>query len=270
MTLRMQTELISISEAQDFAQLLADASRSVCLKYFRNSVMVEDKADASPVTQADMECETMLRAMINEKFPDHGILGEEHGQENLDKPYVWVIDPIDGTRAFATGFPVYGTLIALLADGKPVCGVCDLPSLRERFVGGVGAMTRFNGRRCETSSVTKLSDATLRFTSHEIFSKEEFPAVQKIMDMTRFTHSGGDCYNYTLLAAGQCDLVIESSLQLYDIMALLPIVEGAGGIISDWQGKPIELDREQSYDGRIVAAATQELHEQAIQHLSKI
>jgi len=227
------TDLISIPEAEDFAQQLADASRAVCRKYFRKSFSVEDKADASPVTQADKECETLLRSMINARFPDHGIFGEEHGQENLDHPYVWVLDPIDGTRAFATGFPAYGTLIALLANGKPVCGICDLPSLSERFVGGVGDTTRFNGRRCETSGTTKLADATLRFTSHEIFSKTEFPAVQNIIDMTRFAHSGGDCYNYTLLAAGHCDLVIEAGLH-------------------------------------VVAAATPELHAEAIAHLSKI
>lgn len=262
--------LISIPEAEDFAQQLADASRSVCLKYFRNPLVVEDKEDASPVTQADKECETLLRQMIKDKFPDHGIFGEEHGQENLDHPYVWVLDPIDGTRAFATGFPAYGTLIALLANGKPVCGVCDLPSLRERFVGGVGAMTRFNGRRCQTSDVTRLKDATLRFTSHEIFSKAEFPAVQDLIDQTRFAHSGGDCYNYTLLAAGHCDLVVEASLQPYDVMALLPIVAGAGGIMTDWQGNSIELDMSQNFDGHIVAAATPELHAEAISHLSKI
>lgn len=262
----MTTEILSISEAEDFAQQLADASRSICLKYFRNGLIVEDKDDASPVTQADKECEAQIRSMIRNRFPDHGIVGEEHGNEQLDHPYTWVIDPIDGTRAFATGLPVYGTLIALLADGKPVCGICDLPSLGERFVGGSGDTSRFNGSRCQTSEVKELSEATLRFTSHEIFSKAEFSAFEAISRLTRFNHPGGDCYNYGLLAAGHCDLVVEAGLQAYDVMALLPIVQGAGGVITDWQGRDVMLD----FNGRILAAANKDLHAEALSHLQKL
>jgi myo-inositol-1(or 4)-monophosphatase len=227
-----------------FAEALADAAGKVIRPYFRAFPDAEQKADASPVTRADREAEAVMRTMIRDAYPDHGLIGEEFGASNPGSALCWVIDPIDGTRAFITGRPSFGTLIALLHDGRPVLGVIDQPITGERWIGVAGQPTVFCGdlrgrvgaRRC-----AKLADAELSATSPDMFGSA-WTRFQQLSAAVRRRSWGGDCYAYGLLALGQIDLVVESGLQPWDWAALVPVVEGAGGRLTDWDGNPLTLD----------------------------
>lgn len=256
------------NELHAFVQLahtLADSARAASLQWFRTRLDVDTKADASPVTIADQEVERLLRASIGAHFPAHGILGEEHGRERIDAEYVWVVDPIDGTRSFITGSPLWGTLLALLWHGRPQVGVIDMPVLRERWVGCSGKPTQFNGADCRTSGCAELGQARVYATSPDAFAPAEWAAFDAVSRAARMRRFGGDCHSYGLLAAGHVDMVIESQLQPYDYLALVPVIEGAGGVITDWSGKTLSMQS----DGRVVAAATPELHRQAIARLAE-
>jgi inositol-phosphate phosphatase/L-galactose 1-phosphate phosphatase/histidinol-phosphatase len=260
MPLRDRTSLETIAA---FAEQLADLAAPVALRYFRQKLVVESKADTSPVTIADREIELAMRRMIGERFPEHGLFGEEHGLDRADADCVWVLDPIDGTKSFITGMPTFGTLVAYLEGGVPKVGIVDHCALRERWVGREGEATRWNGEPCRTSGRTKLSDAVLYATTPDIFSgadRESFEVVSRHVALRRF---GGDCYAYGLLASGHVDLVIEADLQPYDYLALVPVVQGAGGVITDWSGTPLGLES----DGRVIAAATPALHAAALKAL---
>ena len=247
-----------------FANELADTARSVAMKYFRRHVAVAHKADDSPVTIADRETESVLRALIHERFPDHGLFGEEHGREGEGQTYTWVIDPIDGTKSFITGVPLFGTLIALLAKNQPILGVVEMPALGERWLGAAGHKTTFNGTACETSHCEQLNKASLFATSIDIFQAADRRRFDALSIATHFRRFGIDCYAYGLLASGFVDLVAEADLKPYDYLALVPVIEGAGGRISDWNGAPLGLHS----DGRVVAAATPTLHSRALELLS--
>ena len=243
-----------------FAEGLADLAAPIALKYFRQKLAVEAKADASPVTVADREIEAAIRRRIRESFPEHGLFGEEHGFEGLDSERIWVIDPIDGTKSFISGMPTFGTLIACLEKGVVIAGVVDHPALRERWVGYRGGRTLHNGQPCQTSGRTHLAEAILYTTTPDLFNSKDrsaFDAVSKKVSLRRF---GGDCYAYALLASGHIDLVLEAGLQPYDYLSLVPVIEGAGGVITDWQGQKLDLNS----DGRVVAAATPELHREVL------
>ena len=258
---RDRTDLKTIAA---FAEELADLAAPVALRYFRQKLVVESKADTSPVTIADREIELAMRWMIGERFPEHGLFGEEHGLHQADADCVWVLDPIDGTKSFITGMPTFGTLVAYLEGGVPRAGIVDHCALRERWVGREGEATRWNGEPCRTSGRTTLSDAILYATTPDIFSganRDGFEAVSRRVALRRF---GGDCYAYGLLASGHVDLVIEAELQPYDYLALVPVVQGAGGVITDWSGAPLGLKS----DGRVVAAATPALHAEALRALA--
>jgi histidinol phosphatase-like enzyme (inositol monophosphatase family) len=242
------------------AMNLADQARVQSLHWFRTPLDVSTKTDASPVTIADREVESLLREQIAAHRPTHGIFGEEHGRERLDADYVWVIDPIDGTRSFITGSPLWGTLLALLWRGRPQIGVIDIPTTVERWVGREDAPTLLNGKPCRTSNCASLAEAVLYSTSPDTFSAVELPAFEAVSRAVRMRRFGGDCYSYGLLASGHIDLVVEAELQPYDYFALIPVIQGAGGVITDWRGKPLSLDT----DGRVLAAATAELHEEAL------
>jgi histidinol phosphatase-like enzyme (inositol monophosphatase family) len=247
-----------------FAESLADEAGAIALRYFRRPLAVEAKADASPVTEADRQIEALIRQRIRERFPTHGLLGEEHGRDAGSSSLTWVIDPIDGTKSFISGMPTFGTLIALLDGETPVLGVIDHPALRERWTGSAGGPTRSNGAVCRTSACTSLADATLYATTPDMFkgaARKPFEAVSKRARMRRF---GGDCYAYALLASGFLDAVIEAQLQPYDYMALVPVIEGAGGVITDWRGEPLGLEGA----GRVVAAATPALHRELVERLN--
>lgn len=239
-----------------FAEDIADRARAVSLQGFRRRLDVEMKADESPVTVVDRNVETLLREAIREAWPDHGVLGEEHGRSHLDAEYVWSIDPIDGTRSYITGWPLWGTLLALLHRGRPVLGLVDMPVLGERWVGVRSQGTRFNGQPCHANRCTALAEATVYATTPDIFDAAERAAFERVCAVAQGRRFGGDCYSYALLASGHIDAVIESDLKPYDYLALAPVIEAAGGVISDWQGQALGLHS----GGQVAAAATPELH----------
>ena len=256
---------VSYREFEALAHRLADRAGEIQRRYFRTPVSVETKADASPVTIADREAEAAMRELILAAYPDHGILGEEHGSEALDAEFVWVLDPIDGTKSFITGRPLFGTLIALAHQGRPVVGLIDQTILRERWVGSLGAASAWNGRPIRTRPCPRLEDAVLFTTSPLLFEPgAERAAYTRVEARVRLPMFGGDCYAYGLLAAGFADLVIEAGLAPYDFMALAPVVEGAGGRITDWQGQPLHLGS----SGQVLAAGDARTHAAATTLLS--
>ncbi len=246
-------------ELLEFAESLSEASRKVIKPFFRSNLGVIDKADDSPVTVADRNAEAAMRDLIEKHYPDHGIFGEEHGIKEGDGKHMWVLDPIDGTRSFICGAPWFGTLIAYLEDNKPQIGVLDVPMMQERWV-GTAEGTKYNGEFCRVRTGVVLKEASLFTTDEGLFSDDQRTAFGRVKSKVKCTRFGTDCYAYALLASGHIDLVIEAGLQAYDAMALVPVIEGAGGIVTGWDGEPVTLD----WDGRLVAAATPELHEQAL------
>lgn len=232
------------------ADRLAEASAACILKYFRRPFEIEDKADASPVTRADKEAEKIMRTMIADAFPDHGVVGEEYGKENENATYVWVLDPIDGTRSFVTGKPVFGTLIALLRDGKPVLGVINQPYVKERWIGVLGRPTVFNGEVVSTRKNVPLERAFMYSTGGRgMFSRDEEKKFNALESRVKLTRYSSDCYAYGLLSMGCVDIVCEAGMKLYDYAALIPVVEGAGGFMSDWNGQPLDAGS----DGTVLA-----------------
>ncbi len=247
----------------DFAHRLANAAGQVVRKYFRTPVAIDEKADASPVTVADREAEASMRALIGIHHPGHGILGEEEGGERTDAELVWVLDPIDGTRAFIAGKPTFVTLIALVRYGVPILGIIDQPVARERWVGVAGAATRFNNQAVSTRACQRLDRAILNTTAPDLFAGEDAHAFARLSAAVKDTLYGGDGYAYGLLAGGFIDLVAEADLKPYDFCALAPVVEGAGGVMTDWHGQPLTLIS----DGRVVAAGDAAAHGLALDAL---
>ena len=243
-----------------FADALADTTDAMAMTYFRKPLDIEAKADESPVTEADRAIEAEMRRQITQVFPSHGILGEEQEGARLEASRIWVIDPIDGTKSFLSGMPTYGTLIACLSDGRPDLGVISIPPTGERWTGQRGKPSLLNGTPCRTSGRKHLADAILYTTSPDSFDPAglaRFETLSKKVAMRRF---GGDCYAYGLLACGHVDLLFEMNLHPYDYMALVPVIEGAGGVITDWAGQPLTLES----DGNVIAAASAELHAEAL------
>ena len=235
---------------RDFANQLADAAGAAIRPYFREAHGLETKADASPVTRADREAEAAMRTLIEARFPDDAIIGEEHGVREGTSGRAWVLDPIDGTRAFITGRPIFGTLIALVADGWPMLGIIDQPILKERWLGSVGQPTMLNGKPATTRACRELKDALLATTSPALFGDDQLHAFEHLDGVVRSTVLGGDCYNYACVASGWLDIVVEAGLKLHDFAALVPVVEGAGGRMCDWQGDPLTADSV----GEVIAA----------------
>jgi histidinol phosphatase-like enzyme (inositol monophosphatase family) len=249
-----------LAELARSAVTAAEAAGGIITPYFRRPVAQTTKGDASPVTLADQQAEQRIRAHIARHFPAHGIIGEEYGSENPNAEYVWVIDPIDGTKAFLTGKPLFGILIAVLRQGRPVVGVLHQPILREVWLGVAGQPTTLNGQPLQVSARADMSGAILATTSPTLFTPPQRAAFEVAAAQARFTEYGGDCYNYALLAAGSLDLVIEHNLKFYDCAALLPIIAGAGGVMTGWDGRPLTSA---GFDGSVLAAATPALHQQA-------
>lgn len=233
------------------AHQLADAAGSVIRPYFRAAFTHEAKADASPVTEADRAGEAVMRKLLNAEAPRDGIIGEEYGAERPEASRQWVLDPIDGTVSFMAGRPIFGTLIALLQDGWPVLGIIDQPVSGERWVGALGRPTLFNGVAAQTRSCRTLADAALATSGPQYFSDHDGEHFMALAAQTAHKRMifGGDCYNYGLLASGHIDLVVEAGLKLHDYAALVPIVEGAGGTMCDWNGDPLNADS----DGHVIA-----------------
>ncbi|MGD1877050.1 MAG: histidinol-phosphatase [Kiloniellaceae bacterium] len=246
------------------AARLAEAGRTVGRKYFRQGLAVEDKADESPVTRADREAETAMREIIAAAYPGHGIHGEEFGVENPEAEFVWVLDPIDGTKRFITGNPLFGCLVALLQGGRPILGLIDMPILEERWLGTAGQATTFTDktgtREAKVRSCPGLAAATVLATSPDMFRDADAAAFARLRRAAKLTLYGGDCFNYGLLAAGFADIVVEANLAPYDHLAHAPIIAGAGGVMTDWQGRPTCLET----DGRVLCAGDRRSHDLAI------
>jgi myo-inositol-1(or 4)-monophosphatase len=250
-----------------FVDRLATVSGDAILPFFRTTLSVENKsrgASFDPVTAADRAAESAMRTLIRNQFPEHGIVGEEYGDERTDADYVWVLDPIDGTKSFISGMPAWGTLIALTRSSEPVYGMMHQPFTKERFTGDNGS-AHYRGpagaRALRTRPCASVSDAILMTTSPLLMSPDERSTFEKVERVARLSRYGGDCYAYCMLAAGHVDLVIESGLKPYDVVPLIPIVTGAGGIVTTWDGEPAKNG------GRIVAAGDRRVHAEAIRML---
>ena len=256
-----------------FVEKLAVASGEAILPFFRSSIHASDKSRGGifdPVTEADRAAETAMRRLINAAFPAHGIIGEEFGAERAGAEYVWVLDPIDGTKSFISGIPVWGTLIGLNHRGAPCYGMMHQPFTREMFTGdgeestwrGLGADGRAASRKLHTRACASLAEATLMTTHPQLLvrgTRKPFERVEKHVRLSRY---GCDCYAYCMLASGHVDLVIESGLNAYDIVALIPIIEGAGGVVTNWSGKSA------AGGGAIIAAGDRRVHAQALDILN--
>ena len=251
-----------------FVDELASLSGAAILPFFRSSLSAVDKSNGGafdPVTEADRASEAVMRSRIKTTFPDHGIIGEEFGSEKPDAEFVWVLDPIDGTKAFISGLPLWGTLIGLTRNGHPAFGMMNQPYTKERFFGDGGAATLrtpAGDRPLKTRACSNLADATLSCTSTTMFDAKELKSFQKVEKAVRLTRFGYDCYAFCMVAAGFIDLVIESNLKPYDIVALIPIIEGAGGIVTTWDGgSPVN-------GGPIIAAGDKRTHAAAMELLN--
>lgn len=248
---------------RSFFTRLAEAAKAETLPRFRTGMDVVNKETGGfdPVTEGDRAAEAAIRALIEAEFPGHGILGEEYGDVGLDREHVWVIDPIDGTRAFISGVPVWGTLIGLQKDGRSIMGLMDQPFTGERYFAD-GSAAWYQGpdgeRQIRTRDCGDLSNAILFTTSPHMFVGEDSRKYKAVQDRVRLFRYGIDCYAYALLAAGHIDLVVETGLKPYDVGALIPLVEQAGGVFTTWDGGRPEQG------GRVIAAGSPAVHEQAM------
>ena len=240
------------------AHALADHARRTALAYFRQPLDVESKEDLTPVTIADRKIESEMRMLLAERHPTAGLFGEEMGSENADAGEVWVLDPIDGTGAYVTGSPLFGCLVGLLIDGRPELGLIEVPRMGERWIASRGVQTTLNGSVCRSSGRKRLADASLSTTSLLAMGEREHHGFLRASKRARLTRFGGDCYAYGLVASGHLDAVVEIGLQPYDYLPVVPVVEAAGGVITDWSGAPLSLRS----DGRVIAAASPALHDE--------
>ncbi|TYB83128.1 inositol monophosphatase family protein [Maritimibacter fusiformis] len=253
----------------DTANALADVARIATLRHFRADGLLADNKSAGgfdPVTAADREAEQAMRDVLARMRPDDGIVGEEFDAEPGTSGLTWVLDPVDGTRAFLSGTPTWGVLIAVGNDAGPLLGVIDQPYIGERFFGGFGAATLtgpLGRQQLATRAPRPLSEAILFTTFPEVGSPAERAGFEALSGQVRLTRYGMDCYAYGLVAAGQIDLVVEAGLQSYDIQGPMAVIEAAGGVVTDWQGGPAHLG------GRVIAAANAEVHAAALAILSK-
>jgi inositol-phosphate phosphatase / L-galactose 1-phosphate phosphatase / histidinol-phosphatase len=239
---------------------LTEISRPILRKYYRRKIDIIDKDDASPVTQADRECEAAMREAIAKEYPAHGIIGEEFGPDKPKAEFVWVLDPLDGTRSFVTGRPTFGTLISLAQSGQPILGIIDMPILSDTWLGATGHATRLNGAEIKARPCADMAGAYLTFSSPQMFKGADRAKFDTLVSRTKSVTFGGDCYQYGMVATGFIDLVVELGLGVYDFMALVPILAGAGAHIADWRGKPLTL----SSGGDVVAASDRRLLDQAL------
>ncbi len=250
-----------------FVDELASVSGETILPFFRTALAVENKKAGGfdPVTAADRAAENAMRALIRRTFPDHGILGEEYGAERSDAEYVWVLDPIDGTKSFIAGMPAWGTLIGLMRFGEPVFGMMHQPFIGERFSGDGGAASyrgRAGNRDLKVRECASLAEALLFTTSPLLMNEADRAVFRRVEGAVRLSRYGGDCYAYCMLAAGQIDLIIETEINAYDIVPLIPIIIGAGGIVTTWENGPAQEG------GRIVVAGDPRVHQAAREMLN--
>lgn len=247
-----------------FSETLADASRAMLRAAAADAPRIDLKADASFVTETDRAVEARLREMIRARFRDHGIMGEEYGSERLDAEFVWVLDPIDGTAAWVAGIPVYGTLISVARGGRPLVGVIDLPATAERLTGIAGSGAWHNGTAIRCRTGVALADAYMTSSNPRFVPEADRAPFARLDQAVQFTQYGGSCYAYACLARGRTDLAVDAGFDAYDLFAPTAIIDGAGGIVTDWAGQPLDL----GWQGRVVAAGDAALHAQALRLLA--
>jgi len=276
MTVSVSAQSAATPDAQTLDRLasvahsVADCAAAITTKYFRTRFEVDVKSDASPVTIADRQAERVMREALAAAVPDHGVFGEEEGFDgSTATDLLWVLDPIDGTKSFITGKPVFGTLVSLLYKGTPIIGILDQPVQKERWVGVAGRQTTLNGSDIHSRACGEVASAYLYATTPHMFEGETEVAFNALRDQVRIPLYGCDCYAYGLLAAGHCDLVAEADLKPYDYMALVPIVKGAGGTITDWKGDELRWSVEAAATGvapigEVLAAGDAACHAKAL------
>ncbi|GAB4235784.1 MAG: inositol monophosphatase family protein [Kiloniellaceae bacterium] len=247
---------LSAAELLQAAREFTAAAAAKPLQHYRAAFSVEQKADESPVTVADRATEAALREAIAGRFPDHGIFGEEYGSEGLERDVVWVIDPIDGTKSFISGSPLFGMLVAVLKGGRPVAGIIRMPALNECYGGAAGVGSDRDGTPIACRQGVPLEKAFLCINEANGLMTDHPEIFQRLMRSGAYQRLSYDCYPYAQLAGGQIDAVVDYNLQPYDYLPVVPVVEAAGGLITDWDGKELTLES----DGRVVAAASAELH----------
>jgi len=241
-----------------------DASKAMLRDYTRKPFRVEVKGDGSPSTSVDQAVEDRMREIIGAEYPDHGVLGEERRATAPDNEFVWAIDPIDGTLPFLAGIPTFGTLLALLHNGVPVLGIIDMPMTAERWIGTAGRPTTRNGRPVRTRECADLSMALMSTSNPDYYDLTNTPALERMKRATRFAVYGGSCMFYAQIASGRVDICIDVGFKAWDYMALIPVVEGAGGIFTDWQGQAAGLHTGSQY----IASGDPRVHEQALKVLA--
>lgn len=248
------------NEYVSFAHTLADESEKILMRYFRSKINIQSKKDNTPVTVADTESESLIRNLIARKYPKHGILGEEYENNYNNEEFTWVIDPIDGTRSFIAGHKDFGTLISLLHNKKPIIGIINCPAHNERWIGVKNKKTKMNNDFVKTSLIQNIEDSYL-FTSGIYFEEPLLKkGYEKIKNKTRYYRLGGDCYMYGMLASGFIDIVVEDTLKAHDYMALVNVIEGAGGRITDKFGKAVTIES----DGSLIASCNSIIHDKLI------
>lgn len=260
----MSVQQLERQQLCEFAIQLANISRQIILDSLKNPMTFETKSDLSPVTVIDQKVEAALRKQIQQHYPEHGILGEEYSSEKLDSDYVWVIDPIDGTKAFITGMPIYGTLISLAYKGYPILGIIDHPYTDERWVGMDGQQSTYNGKPIQVRNCDSLADAIVSIGNPESLSDGERQAFLDLRQVTKWGIYGGNCYVYGRLAMGSVDISVDSGLDPFDYCALDAVIRNAGGVMSDWEGNRLTIRS----GHRCVACGDSELHRDVIKILS--
>ena len=258
---------MNTSEIKHFAEFgvrAVEVGGTLMREYTRKPFHIEVKSDGSPVTTVDKAVEVRMREIIIAEHPDHGILGEEGDAHAPNSEFVWVIDPIDGTLAFIAGIPVFGILLALLHKGVPVLGIIDMPMTAERWIGAEGLQTTRNGRPVRTRSCADLSMALMSTSNPDYYDHTNAPALERLKQATRFAVYGGSCMFYAQIASGRVDICIDVQFDIFDYLALIPVVQGAGGVFTDWEGGAAGLHSGSQY----IAAGDPRIHEQALKVLS--
>lgn len=253
-----------VNELLHFANSFANKSKKILKTRYLNNFTVKKKIDGSFVTDVDQEIESLFKKRLSRKFPNHGVIGEEYGSENLKSEYIWVIDPLDGTHSFISGKPLFGTLISCLKNNKPIIGVIDIPILNHRWYGGKNVGVYFNKKKCsKIKSKKMIKDSIISSTSPFMFNKNDQKKIVKIYNDSRFPIFGADCYAYGLLLLGKIDLIIEANLKPWDYMAQIPLIRELGGNITDWEGKDLNVKSK----GKIIASMSMNHHKKIIKFL---
>lgn len=261
-----QSSQSEIAEYLNFANAMADNAREIALQYYRKAKQQWMKPDDTWVTEADCKIEQMARSMVSEQYPNHAFFGEEYGDSDSRNSLKWCLDPIDGTMPFVYGLPTFGVLISLTREAEPIVGIIESPALGERWCGAKDERSTWQGSPCRTNSKQALASAVVMATSPDMFTEAEYKAFDRVSRGARERRFGADCYAYGLLASGWVDIVMESDMKPYDMMALVPVIQGAGGVISDWEGGQLTLDS----GPWVLAAANRTLHRECLQLIRSV